>query len=98
MPHLQIALGGMRVTVPDFQLTLARHIIALANAGELAKDGTPDGDGWMQDATPGRVGELRDEEIHGVMGSMKRAGLFLIGGILLFSIAGCVFSMAFPKY
>ncbi|MDP3377133.1 MAG: DUF2007 domain-containing protein [Brevundimonas sp.] len=98
MPHLQIALGGMRVTAPDYQVVEARHLVARARSGELADDAVSDDEGWMADATPGRVGELEDDEIHGVMGGMKRAGLFLIGGILLLSVAGCVFSMAFPKY
>jgi hypothetical protein len=32
----------------------------------------------MQEATPGKVGELDEAEISGVMGSAKRAGLIVI--------------------
>jgi hypothetical protein len=97
-PHLQIALGGLRVTAPDFQIVQARDIIARAQKGEfgdLAE--AEDSEEWMEDATPGMVGELDEAEVHGVLGSMKNAGRILILSMLLLPIAGCVILMALPK-
>ena len=97
MPHLQFALGGMRITAPDYQAFQARELVARANSGDLADDPEWDDDGWMADATPGRVGELEDEEIHGVMGGMKRAAVLVIGSFVFLSLAGCVFMMMLPR-
>lgn len=88
--HLQIALGGIRVTAPDFQIVEARDLIARARNGEFGALEADDSDAWMADHTPGRVGELDDAEIHGVMGSMKSLTGFLIVGFLLLSLAGCL--------
>ena len=89
MPHLQIALGGLRVTAPDFQIVQARDLVARAVRGEF---GTPeqDDDGeWMNEATPGKVGELDESEVRGVLGSMKTLGKFVIIGVLLFPLVTC---------
>lgn len=95
-PHLQIAMGGLRVTAPDFQIVQARDIVARARNGEFSGEGEGD-DGWMADATPGRVGELDEADIHGVMGGMKSAAKILIASILLLPIAGCVFVSLLPE-
>lgn len=98
MPHLQIALGGLRVTAPDFQIVQARDIIARARKGEFGDlEAAEEGDEWMAEATPGWVGELEEIEVHGVMGSMKSAGRILIIALLLLPIAGCVILMALPQ-
>ena len=88
--HLQIALGGIRVTAPDFQIVQARDLIARARKGEFGGLEADEGDGWRIDHTPGRVGELDETEIHGVMGSMKGLARVLIIGFLLLSVAGCL--------
>jgi len=88
-PHLQIALGGLRVLAPDFQIVEARDLIARARRGEF--DGSSsDNDEWMTDETPGRVGELHEGEIRGVMGTMKSLGKGLIILFLVLPIAGCL--------
>lgn len=94
-PHLQIALGGARVTAPDFQIVQARDLLSRARKGEFGDLSADDeNDGWMADHTPGYVGELEDHEIRGVMGSMKSWGRILILTVLLAPVAGCVFIMA----
>jgi len=89
-PHLQIALGGIRVTAPDFQIVNARDLIARARKGEFGALDADESDEWMIDHTPGRVGELDETEIHGVMGSMKTLTRVLIIGFLLLPVAGCL--------
>jgi hypothetical protein len=76
-PDLLFALGGVRVAAPEFQIGEARRLIARMRSGEFA-DGASETDEWMQEATPGKVGELDEAEISGVMGSAKRAGLIVI--------------------
>jgi hypothetical protein len=88
--HLQIALGGIRVTAPDFQIVQARDLIARVRRGEFGGLETDDSDEWMTDHTPGRVGELADGEIRGVLGSMKSLARILIIGFLLLWVAGCL--------
>lgn len=93
-PHLQIALGNVRVTAPDFQIVQARDVIKRARAGEFGEPSDGENDEWMADHTPGFVGELEDGEIQGVMGSMKSWGRILILSVLLVPVAGCVLVMA----
>jgi hypothetical protein len=86
--HLQIALGGIRVTAPDFQIVQARDLIARARRGEFGGLEADESDEWMADHTPGRVGELEEHEVRGVMGSMKGLVRVLIIGFLLLWAAG----------
>lgn len=100
MPHLQTAIGGIRVVAPDDQIVEARDLIARARKGEFdaldaAEDDDDDTGGWKADHTPGRVGELEDHEVRGVLGSMKGAGRILIIGMLLLPLAGCLMLLAF---
>lgn len=89
--HLQIAMGGVRITAPDFQIVQARDLIARARRGELGGlDADENGD-WMIDHTPGRVGELHDHEIQGVMGSAKKARIaIVVTFFVIFPLVGCV--------
>lgn len=96
-PHLQIALGGVRITAPDFQIVQARDIVARARRGEFGELGAGDGDEWMVEHTPGKVGELDDSEIQGVMGSMKNLTRILILTVLLGPLAGCLVVMAVSR-
>lgn len=89
--HLQFALGGIRVTAPDFQIVQARDLIARARRGEFGGLEADESDEWMADHTPGRVGELEEHEVQGVMGSMKGLARVLIIGFLVLSVAGCLF-------
>lgn len=86
--HLQIALGGIRVTAPDFQIVQARDLIARVRRGEFGALEADEGDEWMVDHTQGRVGELKEHEVRGVMGSMKGLARALIIGFLLLWVAG----------
>ena len=88
--HLQIALGGIRVTAPDFQIVQARDLIARARRGEFGGLEADESDEWMADHTPGRVGELEETEIRGVMESMKGLARVLIIGFLVLSVGGCL--------
>ena len=91
LPHLQIGMGGVRITAPDFQIVQARDLVARARKGEFGATEQDDETGeWMTDATPGRIGELDEAEVHGVMGSMKSVGRILIIGALLAPLAGCL--------
>ena len=94
-PHLQIALGGLRVTAPDFQIVQARDVIKRVRAGEF--NGEDDGDDgeWMADHTPGQAGELDDSEIGGVLGSMKSLTRILIIAFLFGPLAIWVFMAIF---
>lgn len=89
--HLQIALGGVRVTAPDFQIVQARDLIARARRGEFGGVDAEETDEWMVGHTPGKVGELDEHEIRGVMGSAKRAGIAMV--VVFFvglPLVGCV--------
>lgn len=92
-PDLLFALGGVRVSAPDFQIGEARRLIARMRAGEFS-GGDLETDEWMQDATPGKVGELDEAEISGVMGLAKRAGVVVILlFVIVFPLASCVLSV-----
>lgn len=89
--HLHFALGGVRISAPDHQIIQARDLIARARKGEFGGLEADEGDGWMADHTPGKVGELDEHEIGGVISSARRAG---IGVALVFFVVlplvGCL--------
>jgi len=85
--HLQFALGGVRVSAPDHQIVQARDLIARARKGEFGGLEADESDEWMIGHTPGRVGELEEHEVRGVMGSMKTLGGVLIVGFLVLGAA-----------
>lgn len=92
-PDLLFALGGVRVSAPDVQIVEARRLIARMRSGEFFGDDS-DTDEWMQDATPGKVGELDESEISGVMGLAKRAGVFVIVlFVVVFPLASCILTV-----
>jgi len=89
--HLQFALGGVRVSAPDHQIVQARDLIARVRKGEFGGLGADEGEGWMADHTPGKVGELHDDEIRGVLGSAKRAGIAVVLVFFaLMPLVGCL--------
>ena len=89
--HLQIAMGGVRITAPDFQIVQARDLIARARRGELAGLEADGNDEWMADHTPGKVGELDEHEIRGVMGPAKKAGVaVVVVFFVVLPLAGCL--------
>ncbi|MDI1281351.1 DUF2007 domain-containing protein [Brevundimonas sp.] len=94
-PHLQFALGGLRVTAPDFQIVQARDLIKRVRAGEFDGDDDGEDDGWMTDHTPGRFGELDDSEVYGVIGSMKSLTRILIITVFGGSVAFWLFMAIF---
>ena len=89
--HLQIALGGVRVTAPDFQVVQARDLVARARRGELGGLDPDESDDWMIEHTPGKVGELDEHEIQGVMGSARRVGVaVVVTFFVVLPLAGCL--------
>src|SRR5690606_11897331 len=76
--HLQFALGGVRVSAPDHQSVQARELIARARKGEFGGLDADESDEWMIDHTPGKVGELDEYEVQGVLGSAKRTGVAVV--------------------
>ncbi|WP_428151076.1 hypothetical protein [Brevundimonas sp.] len=92
-PDLLFALGGVRVVARDTQIAEARRLIARMRSGEFAGDDAETGE-WMADATPGRIGELEDAEITGVMSHAKKAGAFIVVlFFVVFPLAGCLLMM-----
>lgn len=90
-PDMLITLGGVRVVAPGRQIVLAREIITRMRAGEFAREADGD-DGWMEDHTPGKVGELDEGEVHGVLSHAKKAGIaVVVVFFVIFPLAGCIF-------
>ena len=92
-PDLLFALGGVRVVTLSEQVVEARQIIARMRAGEFMDDADDSGE-WMVDHTPGKVGELQEHEVRGIMGSAKKAGFVVV--VIFFVIvplAGWVVTM-----
>jgi hypothetical protein len=92
-PDLLFALGGVRVVTRETRIVEARQLIARMRAGEFAQDDAEDGE-WMEEATPGRIGELDEADIRGVMSHAKKAGVFVVVlFFVLFPLAGCLLMM-----
>jgi len=84
--HMQLALGGLRVTVPDAQIEEARALIAQVRQGEFAD--------WVdeQDAAwASGGGSDLDEDEEAVQGrgalSAMRPIVRVVGGIILILVA-----------
>ena len=89
-PDLLIAIGGVRVVTTTAQIVEARAIIARMRAGEFIDTADESGD-WMIDHTPGKVGDLHDHEISGVMGWAKKTGaIVVVLAFVVFPVAGCL--------
>ena len=89
-PDLLIAIGGVRVVTTTVQIVEARAIIARMRAGEFIDEADEAGD-WMIDHTPGKVGDLLDHEIIGVMGRAKKTGaIVVVLAFVVFPVAGCL--------
>lgn len=82
--HLQFALGGVRVSAPDHQIVQARDLIARAREGEFGGLEADESDEWMVGHTPGKVGELDEHEVQGVLSFAKRTGIAVV--VLFFVI------------
>lgn len=83
MPHLHIAIGNIRIVAPVGQIVEARAIMARARAGQfISADENDDGE-WSLDAAPGKVGELDDDEIYGVMKPIKTIGIAVIVAMVI---------------
>lgn len=89
-PDLLIAIGGVRVATTTTQIVEARRLIARMRAGEFVDEADESGD-WMIDHTPGKVGDLHDHEISGVMGRAKKTGaVVIVLAFVVFPLAGCI--------
>jgi len=89
-PDMLFALGGVRVVTISDQIVEARQIIARMRAGEFIDHADESGD-WMIDHTPGKVGELDEHQIQGVMGPAKKAGVVVVVVFfVILPLAGCL--------
>lgn len=95
MPHLQFAIGGIRVVAPEHQIAEARALIDRARRDGFAVADDADGGDWAADHTPGRIGELHDNEVAGALGGFRRAAVFILAFVLLSPVAGCLLLTAF---
>ena len=90
-PDLLIAIGGVRVVTTTAQIVEARRLIARMRAGEFVNETEDEAGDWLIDHTPGKVGELNDHEIQGVMGLAKKAGVVVIVlFFVVFPLTGCI--------
>lgn len=90
LPHLHIAIGGVRVVAPEDRITEARDIVKRAREGAFATDIDEDSGDWTLEATPGKVGDLDEAEITGVLGPAKRAGAAALVVVAMFYLlVGC---------
>jgi hypothetical protein len=77
-PDLLFALGGVRVVAPG---------------SEFACDHTESGE-WMTEATRGRVGELDEADITGVMSQANKAGVLVLAlFFVVLPLAGCLLTI-----
>lgn len=89
-PDMLIAIGGVRVVTSSDQIAEARRIIARMRAGEFADEAEETGE-WMAEHTPGKVGELDEGEVHGLMRHAKKAGIAVIVlFFVVFPLVGCL--------
>jgi hypothetical protein len=78
------------VVTTTAQIVEARAIIARMRAGEFVDEADESGD-WMLEHTPGKVGDLHDHEISGVMGWAKKTGaIVVVVAFVVFPVAGCI--------
>lgn len=90
-PDLLIAIGGVRVVAPAHQIEAARAIVARARANAFVQPDDDETGDWRIDAVPGKVGDLDETEVTGVLGSVKKAGVVVIVlGFLVFPVASCL--------
>lgn len=89
-PDLLIAIGNVRVVAAADRISEARDLIARVRRGEFTQAEDADGE-WMIDAVPGKVGELDEEEIRGVLSHAKKAGaLVILLAFIVFPLASCL--------
>ncbi|MDY6925326.1 MAG: DUF2007 domain-containing protein [Pseudomonadota bacterium] len=90
MPHLHIAIGGVRVVAPEDRITEARDIVNRAREGAFAAEVDQDESGWTLEANPGKVGDLDEDEISGVLGPARKIGAAVVAIMAMFYLlAGC---------
>ena len=90
LPHLHIAIGGVRVVAPEDRITEARDIVKRAREGAFAVDIDEDSGDWTLEATPGKVGDLDEAEITGVLGPAKKIGAAaLVVMAMFYLLVGC---------
>lgn len=90
-PDLLIAIGGVRVVAPSHQIEQACTIIARARDNAFVDPDDDETGDWRIDAVPGKVGDLDEDEVTGVLGPVKKMGVFVIVlGFLVFPVASCL--------
>ncbi|WP_409019666.1 putative signal transducing protein [Brevundimonas vesicularis] len=85
--HMQLALGGLRVTVPDHELEQARALIEAARQGRFADMVDADEDGWREGAVTGMVDDVPEADVQGALRPMKpvvqKVGAVILAGALI---------------
>jgi hypothetical protein len=90
-PDLLIAIGGVRVVASAHQIDEARAIIARARDNAFIDPDDGETGDWRLDAVPGKVGDLDEAQVTGILGSVKKAGVVVIVlGFLVFPVASCL--------
>ncbi len=90
MPHLHIAIGGVRVVAPEDRIVEARDIVKRVREGAFAAEVDQDEGGWTLESTPGKVGDLDEDQITGVLGPAKKIGTaVLVVMAMVYLLAGC---------
>ena len=79
------------MVAPGHQLIRAREIIARVRSGAFIDADDDETGDWRIDAVPGKVGDLDEAEIRGVLGPTKKAGaVVIILAFAVFPVAGCL--------
>ena len=82
--HMQLALGGLRVTVPDFQIEEARDLIAQVRNGEFSDRVDEEDDAW-RDHIDGEF-EATPTEGRGALSAMRPI-VRVVGSTILILVA-----------
>lgn len=85
--HMQLALGGLRVTAPEHQIEAARALIAQVRSGEFANLVDDDDRAWATSATPGMVNDVPEDQVQGALRPMKPV-VQKVGAVLLLLALG----------
>ena len=84
--HMQLALGGLRVTAPDHQIKAARDLIEQVRAGHYAQGVNDEAALWAEAPPEDEI----EGETTGALRGMRPVVRLVGGGILLMVLAGWI--------
>ena len=85
--HMQLALGGLRVTAPADQITEARDLIEQVRAGQYAEDVDEQAADW---SGPSPDNDLPEGEARGALSGMRPVVRLVGGSILVLALLDCI--------